>query len=45
MNSGDCHLADQQFVRDINDLLERDVLRKSDAGGRNTCHELNDLPV
>jgi Fic family protein len=32
-------------LRDINDLLARGVLRKSDAGGRSTNYELNDLPV
>ncbi len=31
-------------LRDINDLLARGVLRKSDAGGRSTRYELNDLP-
>ena len=31
-------------LRDINDLLARGVLRKSDAGGRSTSYELNDLP-
>lgn len=31
-------------LRDINDLLTRSVLRKSDAGGRSTSYELNDLP-
>ena len=31
-------------LRDINDLLARSVLRKSDAGGRSTSYELNDLP-
>lgn len=31
-------------LRDINDLLTRGVLRKSDAGGRSTRYELNDLP-
>ena len=31
-------------LRDINDLLSRGVLRKSDAGGRSTSYELNDLP-
>ena len=31
-------------LRDINDLLRRGVLRKSDAGGRSTSYELNDLP-
>lgn len=30
-------------LRDINDLLTRGVLRKSDAGGRSTSYELNDL--
>ncbi len=30
-------------LRDINDLLARDLLRKSDAGGRSTSYELNDL--
>src|SRR3990172_6016217 len=32
-------------LRDINNLLARGVLRKSDAGGRSTSYELNDLPV
>lgn len=31
-------------LRDINDLLARGVLRKTDAGGRSTRYELNDLP-
>jgi Fic family protein len=31
-------------LRDINDLLARGVLRKSDAGGRSTSYELNDSP-
>lgn len=31
-------------LRDINDLLSRGVLRKTDAGGRSTSYELNDLP-
>ena len=31
-------------LRDINDLLGRGVLRKTDAGGRSTHYELNDLP-
>jgi Fic family protein len=31
-------------LRDINELLARGVLRKSDAGGRSTSYELNDLP-
>jgi len=31
-------------LRDINDLLARGVLRKSNAGGRSTSYELNDLP-
>lgn len=31
-------------LRDINDLLERGILRKSEAGGRSTSYELNDLP-
>jgi Fic family protein len=31
-------------LRDINDLLERGKLRKSEAGGRSTSYELNDLP-
>ena len=30
-------------LRDINDLLAQGVLRKSDAGGRSTSYELNDL--
>jgi Fic family protein len=30
-------------LRDINGLLARGVLRKSDAGGRSTSYELNDL--
>lgn len=29
-------------LRDINDLLMRGVLRKTDAGGRSTRYELND---
>ena len=32
-------------LRDINDLLSRSVLRKTDAGGRSTNYELNDLPA
>lgn len=28
-------------LRDINELLGRGVLRKSDAGGRSTSYELN----
>ena len=32
-------------LRDINNLLARRVLRKSDTGGRSTCYELNDLPM
>ena len=31
-------------LRDITDLLARDVLRKSDAGGRSTSYELSSLP-
>lgn len=31
-------------LRDITELLARGVLRKSDAGGRSTSYELNDLP-
>lgn len=31
-------------LRDINDLLMRGVLRKSNAGGRSTSYELNELP-
>ena len=31
-------------LRDINDLLVRGVLRKTDGGGRSTGYELNDLP-
>lgn len=31
-------------LRDINDLLARGVLRKSDAGGRSTGYTLNNLP-
>jgi Fic family protein len=30
-------------LRDITDLLERGVLRKSDAGGRSTSYELSDV--
>jgi Fic family protein len=30
-------------LRDINDLLTRRVLRKTEAGGRSTSYELNDL--
>jgi len=32
-------------LRDINDLLSRGVLRKTDAGGRSTSYELDDLPA
>jgi Fic family protein len=32
-------------LRDINDLLGRRVLRKTDAGGRSTSYELNNLPA
>jgi Fic family protein len=31
-------------LRDINDLLARGVLRKTDAGGRSSRYELSDLP-
>ncbi len=31
-------------LRDINSLLVWGILRKTDAGGRSTCYELNDLP-
>lgn len=31
-------------LRDVNDLLARGVLKKSDAGGRSTSYELNELP-
>ena len=31
-------------LRDINDLLSRGVLQKSDAGGRSTSYELSDRP-
>ncbi|WP_296810332.1 Fic family protein [Thiocapsa sp.] len=31
-------------LRDINDLLARGVLRKTDAGGRSTGYELSELP-
>jgi len=31
-------------LRDINDLILRGVLRKTDAGGRSTSYELNELP-
>jgi Fic family protein len=30
-------------LRDVNALLARSVLRKSDAGGRSTSYELNDF--
>ncbi|HRQ57799.1 MAG TPA: Fic family protein [Azoarcus taiwanensis] len=32
-------------LRDINDLLARGMLRKTEAGGRSTGYELNDLPA
>ena len=32
-------------LRDINDLLGHRVLRKTDAGGRSTSYELNNLPA
>ena len=31
-------------LRDINDLLARGVLRRTDAGGRSTSYEQNSLP-
>jgi Fic family protein len=31
-------------LRDINDLVARGVLRKTNGGGRSTSYELNDLP-
>lgn len=31
-------------LRDITDLLDRGVLRKSEAGGRSTSYELAPLP-
>ena len=31
-------------LRDINELLARGLLRRSDAGGRSTSYQLNDLP-
>ena len=31
-------------LRDINDLLARGILRKTDAGGRSTSYELSELP-
>jgi Fic family protein len=31
-------------LRDITDLVNRGVLRKSDAGGRSTSYELNHSP-
>ncbi|MDZ4729600.1 MAG: Fic family protein [Xanthomonadales bacterium] len=31
-------------LRDINDLITRGVLRKTEAGGRSTSYELNELP-
>ena len=31
-------------LRDITDLLERGVLRKSESGGRSTSYELDDVP-
>ena len=30
-------------LRDINDLLVRGVLKKTEGGGRSTAYELNDL--
>lgn len=32
-------------LRDLDDLVARGVLRKSDSGGRSTNYELNDLPT
>lgn len=32
-------------LRDVNDLLVRGVLRKTQAGGRSTSYVLNDLPL
>ncbi len=32
-------------LRDINDLVARGVLRRTEAGGRSTAYEVNDLPA
>ena len=32
-------------LRDINDLVARGVLRKTEAGGRSTAYEVDDLPA
>jgi Fic family protein len=39
-----CKCSPDTALRDINDLLARGVLRKSNAGGHSTSYELNDLP-
>ncbi len=36
--------SSDKALRDIDEMLARGVLPKSDAGGRSTPHELNDLP-
>jgi Fic family protein len=39
-----CKCSPDTALRDINDLLSRGVLRKSEAGGRSTSYQLSDLP-
>lgn len=39
------HCSPDTALRDITDLLNRGVLRKSVAGGRSTSYELDDAPA
>jgi Fic family protein len=39
------HCSPDTALRDISDLLNRGVLRKSASGGRSTSYELTDIPV
>lgn len=37
-----CHCSQDTATRDLNDLVNKGVLRKTDDGGRNTNYELNE---
>jgi Fic family protein len=39
-----CKCSADTSLRDINDLLARGVLLKSDAGGRSTSYKLSEMP-
>ncbi len=38
-----CHCSQDTATRDLNDLVNKGILRKTDNGGRNTCYELIEL--